>query len=304
MESAGALEAGAAGWEEQGTTGALRTEGEPLFVVLDAARDPAVLELLRRGGQEHQMLYAGRRGEHLAAVAPYLVRLPPGSPLLDALLERGRGASWGVYLTCDLPFAEVRRHLRRFLVAETEDGQALYFRFYDPRVLRPYLPSCTPAELGAFFGPVSSFWVEGASGRAAPLLRFTRPGPAPAAARRGLWMIRDAQVEVFSREVVEVFVDRMVERLERDFPGELARWGEAPRGDLRRTIRAGIDRAEGYGLSREREVLRFVDLMARLGPSFDERLPWAAEILRRGDLAAAKKTQHLERRRIEEQSGE
>jgi hypothetical protein len=33
----------------------------------------------------------------------------------------------------------------------------LIFRYYDPRVLRVYLPTCWPAEVSTFFGPVSAF---------------------------------------------------------------------------------------------------------------------------------------------------
>jgi len=37
----------------------------------------------------------------------------------------------------------------------------LIFRYYDPRVLRAYLPTCSPAELNTFFGPVTAFITEG-----------------------------------------------------------------------------------------------------------------------------------------------
>ena len=37
-----------------------------------------------------------------------------------------------------LPVDELRRHLRRFLLVKDESGRQLYFRYYDPRVLRLY----------------------------------------------------------------------------------------------------------------------------------------------------------------------
>jgi hypothetical protein len=43
----------------------------------------------------------------------------------------------------------------------TEDGTRLIFRYYDPRVLRVYLPTCRPAELETFFGPIDAFLTEG-----------------------------------------------------------------------------------------------------------------------------------------------
>jgi hypothetical protein len=70
--------------------------------------------------------------------------------------------------------AEVRKHFRHFLMVKLADGRDAYFRFYDPRVLRAYLPSCNAAEAAQFFGPVRRYLVE-ATG-AEPLLQFTDTG--------------------------------------------------------------------------------------------------------------------------------
>jgi hypothetical protein len=116
--------------------------------------------MLLTSAEEHQSLYEGPKGDDLAPFAPYLVRLPPRSQLLDALVRQAWGHSWGVYLTCDRPFKEVRKHFRHFLFVRTPDDRDLYFRFYDPRVLRVFLPTCTPNELREFFGPVDRFLLE------------------------------------------------------------------------------------------------------------------------------------------------
>ncbi|MBI1791635.1 MAG: DUF4123 domain-containing protein [Acidobacteria bacterium] len=129
----------------------LRGQEQPLYALLDAARDPRVLELLRERDDEHQSLYEGEESEALAEAAPYLVRLPKRSRLLEALVKECWGKSWGVYLTSAAPFAEVRKHFRHFLMVKTEDGKDYYFRFYDPRVLRVFLPVCTKEEVEQFF---------------------------------------------------------------------------------------------------------------------------------------------------------
>ena len=36
----------------------------------------------------------------------------------------------------------------------------MLFRYYDPRVLRAYLPTCDESELRAVFGPIRAFWME------------------------------------------------------------------------------------------------------------------------------------------------
>lgn len=140
--------------------GFLQQQSEPLFALLDAARDDRVLELLRSSGDRYESLYEGQQGQYLAQSAPYLVELPKDSPLLATLVREGWGRSWGVYLSSLKPFPEVRRHFRQFLLVRTQDGRELYFRFYDPRVLRVFLATCDDNEISEFFGPVQSYLVE------------------------------------------------------------------------------------------------------------------------------------------------
>jgi len=139
----------------------LRSAEGTLYALLDAARDGRIARLLDQSPEEHASLYEGPQGEELAEVAPYLVRLEPHSPLLAELLRRGWGNAWGLYLFSEEPFRLVRRHFRHFLKVRTEEGRELYFRFYDPRVLRVFLPTCRPDEVLQLFGPVTRFVVEG-----------------------------------------------------------------------------------------------------------------------------------------------
>jgi hypothetical protein len=143
----------------------LRAQESPLHAILDAARGERILELLRESVEDCRSLYEGPQGEALADVAPYLVRMPKESWLLEALVQEGWGSAWGIYLTSPQPFLELRRHLRKFLMVEAEgmDGR-LYFRFYDPRVLQTFLPSCLPEQRKEFFGNINSFLAEGEDG--------------------------------------------------------------------------------------------------------------------------------------------
>jgi hypothetical protein len=139
----------------------LRARKEPLYAILDAARDPLILTRLLECKEEHQSLYEGAEGDKLAAYAPYLVALPSGSAFLETIVRDGWGKSWGVFLTCEQPFRDLRKHLRHFLMVHLEGGQQVYFRFYDPRVLRIFLPTCTPTELAQFFGAIGGYLMEG-----------------------------------------------------------------------------------------------------------------------------------------------
>ena len=138
----------------------LNMSPDPLFVLLDGSRDGKVVDLLSAGEQENLSLFEGQAGVDLKFFAPYLVRVPTKSRLLEEIVREGWGNSWGFFLTSFSPLYDVREHLRQFLLVNDEDGKELYFRFYDPRILRLYLPTCTQAETATFFGPVRRFLIE------------------------------------------------------------------------------------------------------------------------------------------------
>ena len=149
---------------------ALRAEKLPLYAVLDASRGDRVLTLLRESVEESRSLYEGLAGDALADVAPHLVELPKDSRLLESIVREGWHRRWAIFLTSERPFKQVRRHLRRFLMVKEEYVvEPMYFRFYDPVVLRVFLPTCSLRQRQEFFGDISSFLVEGERGE---VLRF------------------------------------------------------------------------------------------------------------------------------------
>lgn len=135
-------------------------ELQPLFVLLDAARDPRILEVLAGSKEQYESLLERPEDCALGHYAPYLARMPEGSSLLETLVRQGWGNSWGVYLKSKRSLKEVRNHIRRFLKVRLTQGRETYFRYYDPRVLRLFLPTCTPHEITMFFGPVACFMME------------------------------------------------------------------------------------------------------------------------------------------------
>lgn len=89
------------------------------------------------------------------------------------LAASGRlGPALGVFAISKANFRELRMHLRTFLKVYGPDLTPLYFRYYDPRVLRVYLPTCNELELQTVFGPVLRYIVEDENPVA--LLKFWR----------------------------------------------------------------------------------------------------------------------------------
>jgi hypothetical protein len=131
-----------------------------VFGIFDGASIPDLRAHLYNSELEYECLYRGELEPDMAEVAPYLVRLDPASSFTNWVLEQGWGKHWGIFLLSHEALATLRRHFRRFLVVHDSDGKPLYFRFYDPRVLRVYLPTCKADELEALFGPVDRYLME------------------------------------------------------------------------------------------------------------------------------------------------
>jgi hypothetical protein len=150
-----------------------RAPASGVWGILDCARDPKIYRALLESRLEFRCLYSGRLPPLLESHAPHLVELLPSNSLVHRWLDEGWGRAWGVMLRIEDP-SNLRPHLRKFLKVTAEDGRRLLFRYYDPRVLRTYLPTCTPTELRLVFGPVSTWWAEGAA--TDEVIEFSRAG--------------------------------------------------------------------------------------------------------------------------------
>lgn len=137
----------------------------PLYLVIDAARDPAIFDyLLEHQDDLHlECLYKGDSAHDLAEVAPYLMALEPdGEGPAWRFLRQQWGRSCLIVLQGDVDFTTLRLHLRKLTFARMPSGDMVLFRFYDPRVMRLILPTCEPGQLDRLFGPVQQIWTEAA----------------------------------------------------------------------------------------------------------------------------------------------
>lgn len=149
-------------------------EANATACVLDGARLDGLAASLDALDALRESLYSGPVADDLADVAPYLVACAPGSAFNQWLFGTAWGQSAGIVLESQADLTELRTHLRRFLMVLDESGKRLYFRFYDPRVLRVFLPTCDAEQLQRLFGPITAFVVEGED--PAQALRFTLAG--------------------------------------------------------------------------------------------------------------------------------
>jgi hypothetical protein len=134
---------------------------EKIYVVLDGARDQKIYGAVVGTYLRNCCLYSGDLPSQAKLAAPYLVELERDDAFTRYIINKGWGESWGIFFRSPESMERIRRHLRGFLVVKDEKGRRLLFRYYDPRVLRVYLPTCVTRELQTVFGPINRFVVEG-----------------------------------------------------------------------------------------------------------------------------------------------
>lgn len=84
-------------------------------------------------------------------------------------------------------------------------------------------------------------------------------------------------MQVFSEASLERFEENMLAHLNRFFPQQCA---DLSPQQLKDTVQYGIKRASWYGITTERDIYKFIDVILLLGPDFDRKVPWAVEILK------------------------
>jgi hypothetical protein len=105
---------------------------------------------------------------------------------------------------------------------------------------------------------------------------------------------RPEQMPHFTAGVEDAFVWEQVHRLKRDFPRDLAKHGIDSTEVLEAVVRRGTADAEKHGFDNRGLVVFYLDCTAILGPAFDSKVPWAADVLRRMDLIPESKADLLD----------
>jgi hypothetical protein len=140
-------------------------QGEPgasAWAILDGSLVPNLPGLLSEFASDHACLYRGELTPSQRRIAPYLFRVDCTSDLYRWLVSNGWDSFWGIYFNAASDSRVLRRHFRQFIqVRLPEEPRPAFFRYYDPRVLAAYLPSCEKTQAAQFFGPVRRFYMRG-----------------------------------------------------------------------------------------------------------------------------------------------
>lgn len=245
-----------------------------VHLLLDGARDPAISSQIRFGKLQYECLFGEPLSPRLRAAAPYLVHLSAGSPQTCALLERVSHDPCGVFLTAPptVSTVQLRRHLKKLLWVRVANAQLRYFRYYDPRVLSAYLPTCTEREWLRFMGPIDHLhFLEGGQ-----LRRFSIQGRRGEA--QGTAEVRTVQLDVLHAAAREALLHQLAQQLKSYAPPPAT---PMPEQHWVGTVRALAARARAYGLERYCDVFLFAVFALQSGWEVDGALEfhWARNLL-------------------------
>jgi hypothetical protein len=131
------------------------------FMIVDGASVPDLIDRLYDDEAAFSCLLSGELEPDMQEVAPYLVELRDGDLFSDWALANGFGGHWGIGLRSSLSRAQLLRRFRQLLFVRDPQGEPLYFRFYDPRVLRAFLPTCQGQEIWPWLDNIDCYLIEG-----------------------------------------------------------------------------------------------------------------------------------------------
>lgn len=278
------------------------TDALQVYALLDSARDEAIAPAIWGSQLPYECLYAGILSHALQSAAPYLVHLAPESRFFSKIVSEGWGHAWGIFVIAhrDVTLKALRRHFRTLLRVNDEQKRMLVFRFYDPRVLRIYLPTCTELELSLFFGPVGAFACENEAGD--DLIRHQRSDSSFGGVRSGLpshtmniLTIRAAQLDAQRHALTAVTIARLTAVLLVRFPDQARPRAHAT---VREVVAICHACAPSFGLASSNALGRFAHFVLEFGtlPDFADGLRAASEILGRPRRTTSARLMDLEER--------
>lgn len=265
------------GWQQEtpftaGIRSALRTvwtvREEHLLVMLDGAHIPNLHIMLRELNIQNLPLFRESPEENILHVTPFLARFSPSEIFLHWMTMNQTVLETALFCTSTEPLEQTHAHLRRFLLVKDDTGRQMYFRFWDPRVIQPFLKSATPEERRWFCGPIRSIAhydkakfqaeskVQLLSWRMSPELAAAPIKPLPDVHHP--FQFRAEQMRHFEQNALDSYDQRLVAYLKERYPMKL---GEVKPETMQRLVSTARETGPQLGLRSAREITHLAELM-------------------------------------------
>jgi hypothetical protein len=132
-----------------------------LYAIFDSARNDEIFRFLATDEVRYKSLFEGTMDIKSFGVSGFLIECKKKSVIYNWLTSDAWGDNSMIFFTSKADLNDLLTHFQKFNRVFVEGDDVVLFRYYDPRVLRIFLPSCTMHEIDLFFGEVDSFYTEG-----------------------------------------------------------------------------------------------------------------------------------------------
>ncbi|MCD4665468.1 MAG: DUF4123 domain-containing protein [Bacteroidales bacterium] len=131
-----------------------------LYGIVDSARNDEVFRYLVTGDIRYKSLFEDTMDVQSYGASGFLVECKKDSLLFKWMTTEAWGDNCCIFFNSKASFDDLFTHFQKFNRVYLEGDDVVLFRYYDPRVLRVFLPTCTRDEIEIFFGKVQSFYAE------------------------------------------------------------------------------------------------------------------------------------------------
>lgn len=146
---------------EQVKTRLFNDTDSKVYAVIDGASCPELRYKIYDLEPISECLWSGHLEPDVEETAPYLALLQYDHPFTDWLIQKGWGLHWNIFATSTADFTTFRTQMKKLQIVRSPTGKALLFRFYDPRVLSIFLPTCDDDQLLEMFEEVNDYFTVG-----------------------------------------------------------------------------------------------------------------------------------------------
>jgi len=242
------------------------THSTSRYLLLDGAKIENLPGHLYRleGNPTFEWLYLTTPYKAVFDIGPVLVVLRANSPL-----EQMFTAHWqhdaGLMLESDAPMQSLAEHLRSLIHARVSGDVSLLFRFYDPRVLRHWLPALDANERDCKMGPINRVRLPATEDQEEHWIVRAHRQNAEHYGERPWLYLDEQQLQHLNQAQLEAFDQQLLGHVRTYFPECLTQRSTAEQLAWAAACREGAAR---YGYSSPSEVTRWAALVAAHGTAF------------------------------------
>lgn len=212
-----------------------------------------------------EWLYHSTPLQEVFDVGPALVVLRANTALEKAFTEDWQNDA-GLIIESDAPIQQLTEHLRSLIHVRVTGDASMLFRYYDPRVMRHWLPPLNPAEKDHLMGPIRRVRLPAREGEQEQwIVREQDRQSAQQYAERPWLYLDEQQLQQLNQGKLELFDQQLLEHVHTYFPDCLAQRSSTEQQQWAVLCREG---AASHGYSAPKEVARWSALVAEHGTEF------------------------------------